>query len=129
MKASTILLATAGLVKWACGRTVDNLSNDNSSLNFDEPNGASLRFNKGTVPAPDVVQGASDIVSWDPKGISDDAEVQKYQEKGNWLGCLMDASDAQAGLMWPDPFGRTPKSARSPWAGTLSKFGGNTQNA
>ncbi|KAH7070648.1 hypothetical protein BKA63DRAFT_393228, partial [Paraphoma chrysanthemicola] len=50
---------------------------------------------------------------WDPKEIANDAEVQKYQEKGSWLGCLMDASDEAGGKMWPDPFSRTPKSART----------------
>lgn len=57
--------------------------------------------------------------SYNPKRVARPDEISKFAEKGRFLGCLMDASDASAGKAWPDPYGREPKSARTIWPGTL----------
>ncbi|KAF2853641.1 hypothetical protein T440DRAFT_515753 [Plenodomus tracheiphilus IPT5] len=44
--------------------------------------------------------------------------LRKYVDKGGFLRCLLDATDAAAGRAW-NPFARTLASARSPWTGTL----------
>jgi hypothetical protein len=56
---------------------------------------------------------------WDPENIAHEEDWEKYVIKGGWLGCLLDATDEDAGKAWPDPLRRTPKSASSQWKGTL----------
>jgi hypothetical protein len=68
------------------------------------------------IPSPKDVQTAA---KWDPENLANEADIFKYVTKGRWLGCLLDANDEDAGKAWPDPLGRTPKSASSQWTGTL----------
>jgi hypothetical protein len=81
-----------------------------------------LKFSAETVgskspPGPDVVQIAGS--TWDPKNFATPEAWEKYAGKGGWLNCLFAMSDEEAGAAWPDPLGRTPKSASSQWVGTL----------
>jgi hypothetical protein len=68
-------------------------------------------------PGPDVVQVAGS--TWDPKNFATPEAWEKYAGKGGWLNCLFAMGDEEAGAAWPDPLGRTPKSASSQWVGTL----------
>jgi hypothetical protein len=68
-------------------------------------------------PGPDVVQVAGS--TWDPKNLATPEAWEKYAGKGGWLNYLFAMSDEEAGAAWPDPLGRTPKSASSQWVGTL----------
>jgi hypothetical protein len=68
-------------------------------------------------PAFDVVQIAGS--GWDPTNVAIPEAWEKYAGKGSWLDCLFAMSDEEAGTAWPDPLGRTPKSASSQWTGTL----------
>jgi hypothetical protein len=56
---------------------------------------------------------------YDRNNIAFIQDVGRYAAKGSWLGCLVDATDGDAGKAWPDPWNRTPKSATSRWSGTL----------
>ncbi|KAF2824630.1 hypothetical protein CC86DRAFT_407797 [Ophiobolus disseminans] len=56
---------------------------------------------------------------WDPSKIATNELDAVHQGKGGWLGCILDATDENAGKMWPDPLSRTPKSASSQWADML----------
>lgn len=49
----------------------------------------------------------------------DDEEWEKYWQKGNNLGCLLDATDENAGRIWPTYLNRNPPSISSPWQGML----------
>ena len=66
---------------------------------------------------PDTVQIAGNI--WDPNSVATKEEIDKFRDKGNFLACLLDMTDEEAGKAWPDPWGRTPKSASSVFKGTL----------
>jgi hypothetical protein len=69
--------------------------------------------------APNVAQITSE--KFDINDIATPEEWQRYVGKGGFLGCLLDMSDEKAGEAWPDPLGRTPKSASSQWVGTLER--------
>jgi hypothetical protein len=71
-----------------------------------------------TISPREVVQTAGDV--WNPKNIASPEAWTKFREKGNWLGCMTRATDEEAGKMWPDPWNRTSKSARSQWQGDLT---------
>lgn len=121
MKINSILLVTA-LVQSAFGRVVEQLV----QRDCQQDNGTHLL----TGPADTVIgaTGGSKASSsnpvhiaarYDPNIVASAQEVARYTAKGNWLGCLLEATDENAGKAWPDPLGRTPKSASSQWVGTL----------
>jgi hypothetical protein len=74
-------------------------------------------FDSKFLPAPNLAQLTSE--NFDINDIATPEEWLKYVRKGSLLGCLLDMSDEKAGVAWPDPLGRTPKSASSQWVGTL----------
>jgi hypothetical protein len=122
MKLYIMLLALAGLVVSVLGRVSHQL-HEYSALSpnatwprIDKVRNASVTLRNATLPELDVVRTAA---VWNPNNLANDQVMATYQRKGHWLGCLLDANDAGAGKAWPDPYGRTPKSARSPWIGTL----------
>jgi hypothetical protein len=85
------------------------LSTGNNGIAFDTD---------GTTKAPplDSVQLGG---PYDPYNIAPVQVVEQYKIKGSFLGCLLDATDENAGNAWPDPLARTPMSASSRWSGTL----------
>jgi hypothetical protein len=115
MKSHYIILTVGWLVLLTCARF------SNSSLPNRDPSpdglwppkasqNKSLSAIGGKVDSASVVHVAS---SWDPNDVADDELWRKSQAKGSWRHCLMDNTDEMAGQM-EDPYGRTPKSARSP---------------
>ncbi|KAI8933919.1 hypothetical protein NX059_009612 [Plenodomus lindquistii] len=75
------------------------------------PREAELTRDLATTPSS-AIQVAAD---WDPNEVATPAEIQEFASKGNRMRCLLDMTDALAGKEWPDPLGRTPASASSPW--------------
>ncbi|KAH5710570.1 hypothetical protein HBI20_177700 [Parastagonospora nodorum] len=60
-------------------------------------------------PPLEVVNG------WDKNDIAAQPEADAKAAKGHFATCLLKATDEEAGKAWPDPYKRTPKSARSPF--------------
>jgi hypothetical protein len=123
MKSYYIILTFGWLAILTCARVSNSsLPNRSPSPDGSWPRKASrnksLSAFGAKVDNPNVVHVAS---SWDPNDVADDDLWQKSQAKGSWRYCLMDNTDEMAGQM-EDPYGRTPKSARSPWRGTLGKL-------
>ncbi|OAK93794.1 hypothetical protein IQ06DRAFT_204231, partial [Phaeosphaeriaceae sp. SRC1lsM3a] len=56
---------------------------------------------------------------WDPEESATNENWIKYKKKGAWLGCLLDATDEEAGKAWPNFLNRNPPSISSEWQGTL----------
>jgi hypothetical protein len=96
-------------------RSIYALTLGNGSLLLDNDSKVLAHKFYGSPIAP--VQVAS---PYDPNKFASEDEIAKYQPKGAWLSCLLDMTDEEAGKAWPDPLGRTPKSASSQWRGTLT---------
>jgi hypothetical protein len=58
---------------------------------------------------------------WDPAESATNEDWLKYQRKGAWLGCLLDATDENAGKAWPNFLNRNPPSIKGEWAGTSER--------
>lgn len=67
----------------------------------------------------DDVPGAQIAALWDPEESATNENWIKYKKKGAWLGCLLDATDGEAGKAWPNLLNRNPPSISSEWQGTL----------
>lgn len=70
---------------------------------------------RGLKNLPPVVGG----LDFDLKDYANDAEWKKYTNKGEYLTCLMKATDRGAGSLIENQ--RIPASAASPWKGDLKK--------
>jgi len=89
-------------------------ANDSTTPKELNHSSASVDVNDGSPP------GTVQTAGWDPNDVADPADYERFRAKGAWLGCLSRATDEEAGIAWPDPLNRTPKSAKAPWAGELS---------
>lgn len=108
-----IALLFLGLLELLHGISV--LIPNNGSLLLDKDSKVLADKFYGSPIAPVQVAGP-----YDPNKFASEEEIAKYGPKGAWLGCLLDMTDEEAGKAWPDPLGRTPKSASSQWRGTLT---------
>lgn len=70
-------------------------------------------------PPPDPPSEA--VPGWDKDDIAAQPEADAKAAKGHFATCLLKATDEEAGKAWPDPYKRTPKSARSPFKPTQRK--------
>lgn len=124
-KMGTILVTLAGFLVLALGLLPDHEFRAGVSLSFnasDSPVHKSIKSVNlpGNNPPsePNVVQVGA---HYDPNQLPTEGELLKFREEGHWLSCLLHDTDAEAGLSWPDPYGRTLKSMRSIWVGTLER--------
>ncbi|KAI8933927.1 hypothetical protein NX059_009620 [Plenodomus lindquistii] len=77
---------------------------------------SSHNVTKSSSPQPSLVHIAA---GWNPNNLPSAVEWRRYADKGSKLRCMMEATDVEAGRMWPDPMNRQPPSASSRWRGTI----------
>jgi hypothetical protein len=125
MKIATLLLLATGFLTAVLGRVSEHIHPEHSAPS--KRNARSLSRSLST-PADALLgnstssPGSSTLVAralFDANNVATDAMFEKQRAKGHFLGCLLVATDEAAGKGWPDPYGRTPKSAKSIWTGTL----------
>jgi hypothetical protein len=136
MRAPVFLVPFLGFTTLTLGRVASSISLDlefaqinTYHLPDQEADGsfvAPAGFEAPKLSIPSTVQVAGE---WDPNDVATASEWVRFLQRGKWMGCLLPATDEEAGKAWPDPLNRTPKSASSSWHGTLQSEQSSTINS
>jgi Ni,Fe-hydrogenase I large subunit len=113
------ILSLLGLSNLASALFNNNNNTSTASQPINNLNVSTNAVGAAVIPPPNGVQTGG---GWDPNKLASEAELDKLQDKGRWMSCLLDGSDEDAGKAWPDPYSRTPPSARSRWTGAICKM-------
>jgi hypothetical protein len=121
MKVFPLLLASLGfassvntqLVNVSSQSPASNLSSVNLANGTHTLRNGFASGRDGPMPAP-----VPQLAVWDPNDIATAEVYEQYRAKGSFLGCLIDASDLNAGKAWYGVL----RSVASDWKGTLESM-------